>query len=181
VPDSIEASDRMVSDWNRRLQESAQRYQAMADRVSEISVTERSKDAAIEVTINSKGLLMNLTIAESAQGRRMAELSGQIMATVQRAQSRIPELLQQAMAETVGTTDQTVNRVFDEARKQFPAPPEDDLTPPSPQREMRFGPEEEELPPGSQAPPSPKPQARPRRRPAADDDDDDFGGRTFLS
>jgi DNA-binding protein YbaB len=180
VPDSIEASDRMVSDWNRRLQETAQRYQAMADRVSEISITERSKDAAIEVTINSKGLLINLTIAESVQGKRMAELSAQIMATVQRAQSRIPELLQQVMAETVGTTDQTVNRVFDEARKQFPAPPEDDPTQPPPQQEMRFGPEEEELP-GSQAPASPKPQARPRRRPTADDDDDDFGGRTFLS
>ncbi|PXY24817.1 hypothetical protein DI005_04545 [Prauserella sp. PE36] len=193
MPDGIEASERMVDDWNRRIQEQAQRYQAMASRVQELSVTERSPDNTIEVTINAKGLLTNLSIAESAQGKRMAEVAMQIMRTVQTAQSRIPELLQQTMAETIGTEDQAANKVFEDAKKTFPEPPEDE--PPAqqpPQREMRFGPEDEEppaqpprpqAPPPSQGPPPampPKPQARPRRRPA-DDDDDDFGGRSILS
>ncbi|WP_199433405.1 YbaB/EbfC family nucleoid-associated protein [Qaidamihabitans albus] len=189
MPDNVDASERMVDDWTRRVQEQAERYQAMAARVEGLSVTERSRDGAVEVTISSKGLLTNLVIAESAQGRRMAEVSALIMRTVQAAQARIPELLQQAMAETIGTEDQTANKVFEDARRQFPDPPEDEPAPPEPQREMRFGPEDEEPPPAGrpgeppkqpQPPPQP-PQARPRRRAAPDDDDDDFGGRSILS
>ncbi|ASR37403.1 hypothetical protein BAY61_23055 [Prauserella marina] len=142
MPDSIEASERMVDDWNRRVQQQARRYQAMAERVEDISVTERSRDNAVEVTVDSKGLLVDLTISEAVQGKRMAEVSRQVMRTVRMAQSRLPGLLRQAMTETVGTEDQAVNKVFRDARAQFPQPPEDD------------------------------PPSRPRRDRADDDDDD---------
>ncbi|PXY19462.1 YbaB/EbfC family nucleoid-associated protein [Prauserella muralis] len=194
MPDSVDASERMVDDWTRKIQEQAQRYQAMAARVEDISVTETSPDKAVQVTINSKGLLTDLSISESAQGRRMAELSMQIMRTVQAAQSRIPERLQQAMAETIGTQDQAATKVFEDAKRLFPEPPQDEPAPPAPDRELRFGPEDDEPPPAApprhQAPPSTPPQSpqapqppqpRPRRRPSADDDDDDFGGRSILS
>ncbi|MFC4003903.1 YbaB/EbfC family nucleoid-associated protein [Prauserella oleivorans] len=181
MPDGIDASERMVDEWTRRIQQQAQRYQAMASRVQEISVTERSPDNAVEVTIDSKGLLTNLSIAESAQGKRMAELSALIMRTVRAAQSRMPELLQQAMAETIGTDDAAAVKVFEDARKTFPEPPEDEPAPPAPDTELRFGPEDEEPPPPRSGPPSPPPQPRPRRRPERDDDDDDFGGRSILS
>ncbi|MER7112876.1 YbaB/EbfC family nucleoid-associated protein [Saccharomonospora azurea] len=179
MADGVDASDRMIDDWTRKIQEQAQRYQAMAARVQEISVTERSPDNTVEVTINSKGLLTGLTISDSAQNKRMGELSVQIMRTVQAAQARIPELLQQAMADTVGTEDQTAAKVFDEARKTFPEPPEDTETPaPENDRELQFGPEDE----ADEAAPPPPPQPRPtaRRRPP-EDDEDDFGGRSILS
>jgi DNA-binding protein YbaB len=184
VPDGVEASEQMVSEWTRRLQERAERYQQMADRVQEISVTERSKDGTVQVTVSSKGLLTNLTIAESAQARRMSELAAQIMTTVQRAQARIPELLRQAMTETVGTEDETANRVFESARQHFPEPPEEE--PPSRQQgpaQMRFGPAEEEPPQAPPSPPAPdRPQPPvtrpPRSRPA--DDEDDWGGPSIL-
>lgn len=183
MSDGTDASERMIDDWTRRVQEQAQRYQAMASRVQELSVTERSADNVVQVTINSKGLLTNLTIAESAQGKRMDELSAQIMRTVQAAQSRIPVLLQQAMAETIGTEDETAAKVFAEAKKTFPEPPEDEPAAPTESRELRFGPEEEDTPPppSSSEPPGasqPKPQSR--RRPP-EDDDDDFGGRSIFS
>lgn len=182
MPDNIDAAERMVDEWTRRVQDQARRYQAMADRVQDVSVTERSTDHAIEVTVNAKGLLTNLVIAESAQGRRMGELSAQIMRTVQAAQARIPELLRQAMAETIGTEDQAAEKIFSDARTTFPAPPEDDSAQAAPQRELRFGPEDDEERPAartSSEPPSPPPRSR--RRPSADDDDDDFGGRSILS
>ena len=176
MADGVDASDRMIDDWTRKIQEQAQRYQAMAARVQEISVTERSPDNTVEVTINSKGLLTGLTIADSAQHQRMGELSAQIMRTVQTAQARVPELLQQAMADTVGVQDQTAAAVFDEARKTFPEPPEETTQTSAPEkgRELRFGPEDDE--------PAPPPQSRPtaRRRPS-EDDEDDFGGRSILS
>ncbi|MFD5090627.1 YbaB/EbfC family nucleoid-associated protein [Amycolatopsis thailandensis] len=182
MPDNVDASERMVDNWTKQIQETAARYQAMAARVQGQTVTERSKDNTIEVTVDSKGLLKNLVISEAVSGKRMAEVSAQVMRLVQLAQSRIPELLQQAMAETVGTTDETANRVITEAQSTFPeAPPEEDLAPPEPERHHRFGPEEEEppLPPSSQTSPPqnpPQPKPIPRRRRSQDDDDDDFGG-----
>jgi DNA-binding protein YbaB len=204
VPENIDASERMVGDWNRRIQETAQRYQAMADRVQELSLTERSQDGTIEVTINSKGLLTNLGIAERVNVKSMAQLSGQIMNTVQRAQSRLPELLQQAMAETVGMQDATANKVFEDAKKTFPEPPpEEPVSPPPPDRELSFGPADDDPPapnpkprsapkPPPPAPPQPPqpprppqpPQStqppQPRRRGGDDDDDDDFGDQSIL-
>jgi DNA-binding protein YbaB len=186
MPDSVDASEQMVDNWTKQIQESAARYQAMAERVQGQSVTERSKDGSVLVTVNSKGLLTNLAIAEGAGGKRMAEVSGEIMKLVQLAQSRIPALLEQAMAETIGTQDQTANTMLAEASSTFPAPPPD-TEPPAPQRDLRFVPEDEEPPPPRPpVPPTPppgfppRPQSQnppaPRRRPARDDDDDDFGG-----
>ncbi|MFI5558355.1 YbaB/EbfC family nucleoid-associated protein [Amycolatopsis japonica] len=181
MPDNVDASERMVDNWTKQIQETAARYQAMAARMQGQTVTERSKDNTIEVTIDSKGLLTNLVISEAASGKRMAEVSSQVMRLVQLAQSRIPELLQAAMAETVGTGDETANRVIAEAQSTFPeAPPEENLAPPEPERHHRFGPEDDEpSPPPTQANPPqnpPQPKPIPRRRRTQDDDDDDFGG-----
>jgi DNA-binding protein YbaB len=187
MPESIEASERMLSDWNKSIQERAERYQAMAERVQSQTITETSRDGAVTVTIGSNGILTSLTIAESAQSKRMSELSAQIMATVQRAQSRIPELLQQAMAETIGTQDQTAAKLFEDAKKNFPQPPDDE--PPSrsqPPREMQFGPADDTPPSGPpfggtppsrpQPPRGPQPPRRPPR-----DDDEDFGDGSIMS
>jgi DNA-binding protein YbaB len=184
MPDSVDASEQMVDNWTKQIQESAARYQAMAERVQAQSITERSKDGAVLVTVDSKGLLTNLAIAEGAGGKRMAEVSGEIMRLVQLAQSRIPALLEQAMAETIGTQDQTANTMLAEASSTFPAPPPD-TEPPAPERDRRFIPEDDEPaqpnPPVPPAPPAfpprpPQTPPPPRRRPTRDDDDDDFGG-----
>ncbi|KDN18446.1 YbaB/EbfC family nucleoid-associated protein [Amycolatopsis rifamycinica] len=179
MPDSIDASDAMIDNWTKRLEENAARYQALADRMQGQTVTERSKDGTVQVTIDSRGLLKNLVIAETAAGKRMAEVSAQVMQLVQRAQARIPELLQQAMTETTGTGDQAAAEIVREAQSTFPAPPpEPDPAFPEPDRVRRFLPEDAEEPPPPAAPrtpPSPSPQ-QPRRRRPADDDDDDFGG-----
>ncbi|MET0236481.1 MAG: YbaB/EbfC family nucleoid-associated protein [Kibdelosporangium sp.] len=176
MPNSVEDSERMLDDWNRGIQEKALRYQAMADRVAELSITERSKDSAVEVTISSRGLLTNLVIAESAAGKRMAEVSAEIMRTVQLAQSKLPDLMRQAMAETIGLRDETANKIFDDAKQQFPAPPAEPTADPG-RHQLRFEAEHNDSPPPQPAPPPP-PRATPppRNRPAPADDDDDFGG-----
>jgi YbaB/EbfC DNA-binding family len=182
VPHSIDDSERMLDDWNRSIQEKAQRYQAMADRVSELSITERSKDSTVEVTISSRGLLTNVVISEAAAGKRMAEVSAEIMRLVQLAQSKLPALMQQAMAETIGLQDETANKIFDDAKTQFPPPPPEPSAQPDPHR-MRFEAEHDDPPPPPVPPrPTPPPPAPPRpgqpprHRPAPADDDDDFGG-----
>jgi DNA-binding protein YbaB len=182
MPDSVDASDEMIDNWTKRLEENAARYQALADRMQGQTVTERSKDGLVTVTVDSRGLLKNLVIAEGAAGKRMAEVSAQVMQLVQRAQARIPELLQQAMTETTGTSDQAAVEIVREAQSTFPEPPpETEPAFPEPDRVRRFLPEDnEEQPPRTPppAPPAPPQQPQPprRRRPANDEDDDDFGG-----
>jgi len=171
VPEDIGSSERMLEQWQTDIEQKAARYQRMAEHVQDLSITETSKDGLVRLTIGSNGILTDLVIAEAAGGKRMAEVSAEVMRTLQRAQSRIPELLQQAMAETIGTRDETANALFAEARKNFPPPPQEDFPRPV-NREIRFGIEDDHRPP---PPPAHRP---PARRP---DDDDDFGGESFLT
>jgi hypothetical protein len=188
VPEDIGASERMLGQWQQGIEQKAQRYQEMATRVQGMTISEASRDGSVRLTIGSNGILTNLEIAESARDKRMAEVSAEVMRTLQRAQARIPELLQQAMAETIGTQDETANVLFNEAKRNFPAPPAEEEPPPV-TREMRFGIEDDDTPPPaarpappftppSTPPSAPPPARRPARRP---DEDDDFGGQSFLS
>lgn len=179
MPEDIGASERMLSQWQQSIEQKAERYQEMAARVQGMTISETSRDGTVRLTIGSNGILTHLEIAESARDRRMAEVSAEVMRTLQRAQSRIPELLQQAMAETIGTQDETANVLFTEAKRNFPTPPHEEPAPPPLGREMRFGIDEDDAPPPTRpGPPSPPPSRRPPRRP---DEDDDFGGQSFLS
>jgi hypothetical protein len=176
VPEDIAGSEQMLANWNQTIQERAARYQEMATRVQGMTISERSSDGSVELTVGSNGILQNLVINESAAGKRMSEISGEIMKLLQRAQSRIPELLQEAMAETIGTQDETANVLFNEAKKNFPAPPAEDppVRPAQVTNEINFR-VEDDAPPARPTPPPP-----PRRRPPSDDDDD-FGGESVLS
>ncbi|MFS8098451.1 YbaB/EbfC family nucleoid-associated protein [Lentzea alba] len=176
MPEDIAGSEQMLANWNQQIQERAARYQEMATRVQGMTISERSSDGAVEITVGSNGILQNLVINESASGRRMSEISGEIMKLLQRAQSRIPELLQEAMAETIGTQDETANVLFNEAKKNFPAPPaEEPARTPYDSNEMNFRVEDDA------PPPPPRPPAPPARRRPPSDDDDDFGGESVLT
>ncbi|MFD1147362.1 YbaB/EbfC family nucleoid-associated protein, partial [Saccharothrix hoggarensis] len=154
MPEDIGASERMLGQWQQSIQEKAERYQEMATRVQGMTISEASRDGSVRLTIGSNGILTHLEIAESARDKRMAEVSAEVMRTLQRAQSRIPELLQQAMTETIGTRDETANVLFDEAKRTFPAPPPEDAPPPpAVGRELRFGIEDDDASPPPPPPP----------------------------
>jgi hypothetical protein len=128
-----------------------QRYEHLADRVSRLSITERSADGALEVTVSANGMLTNLVFHPEPQ------LAEEIMECVRRAQSRIPDLLRQAMFDTIGTEDPSAHLLLDDARRRFP-----ELEPEPPARatvdELRIAPPEEPAPPAPREPPrSPRP------------------------
>jgi DNA-binding protein YbaB len=194
----IGAAERMVRDWQERATEKAEKFGRMQQEIEQISVTESSRDGAIQVTVNSAGILQNLQLSEKANNRPMAKLAAEIMRAVQTAQAKVPELMQRAVADTVGLEDSAAQHVLGQARKYFPEPPEDDEEPQqrgSGVQEMRYGVEDDyEQPQRHQppAPPQPPPSGRPAappQRPAAppasrrrpdDFDDDDFSSGSFL-
>jgi hypothetical protein len=181
VPDDISAAERMVRDWQERATEKAERFGRMQAEIESISVTESSRDGAVTVTVGSSGLLENLELGENAGNRPMAKLAAEIMRTVQLAQAKIPELMQQVAADTVGEDDTAVQHMLGQAKRFFPEAPEDsdDDAPKRPGvQEMRVDVDDYEQPQRRSAP---RPQPRPSGRRSPDDfDDDDFGSGSFL-
>jgi hypothetical protein len=91
-------------------------YQAMADRVSRLSISESSPDGAITVTVSANGVLTGLSFTPEP------ELADEIMECVRRAQARIPNLLREAIFDTIGGQDPATHLLLDEARRRFPSP-----------------------------------------------------------
>ncbi|WP_188988738.1 YbaB/EbfC family nucleoid-associated protein [Saccharopolyspora thermophila] len=175
----IGAAERMVREWQERAAEKAEKFGRMQQRIEQISVTESSRDGAIQVTISSAGILQGLELSDKAGNRPMATLANEIMRVVQAAQSRIPELMQRAVADTVGLDDPAAQHVVGQARRYFPEPPEDEA---EPQRraagvqEMGLDTEDDYEPPQRPTPPQ---RPAPHRGPD-DFDDDDFSSGSFL-
>ncbi|MEV0086982.1 YbaB/EbfC family nucleoid-associated protein [Saccharopolyspora sp. NPDC050642] len=189
--EDIGAAERMVQQWQERAAEKAEKFGRMQQEIEQIAVTETSRDGAIQVTIGSNGILQSLQLSENASNRPMAKLAAEIMRAVQTAQAKIPELMQQAVAGTVGLEDSAAQHVLGEARKNFPEPPADEDGPQGRESgvpEMQFGleddyeePQQRQQPPQRPAtPPPPQQQPRPSRRRPDDFDDDDFSGGSFL-
>src|SRR5882672_9870828 len=100
MPDDGVSGEQLVTSWTRQIQERAERYRGMAARLDEQSIMETSADKKVVVTVSSRGMLTDLTLTATAGAKGMAELATEIMATMQRAQARIPDLLRQTMAHT---------------------------------------------------------------------------------
>ncbi|GAB3298991.1 YbaB/EbfC family nucleoid-associated protein [Parasphingorhabdus pacifica] len=185
MPEDANAAEQMVRQWQERAAEKAQKFDAMRSRVEQISVTESTRDGAVRVTVGFNGLLQGLQLSEAAANRPMAKLSTEIMRTVQLAQSKLPDLMQEAVADTVGTEDTAAQHVVSEARRNFPeAPEEDDADQGAAQtsgiQEMDIGNEDDSASPPPHTPPPQQPPTR-GGKPTDEFDDDDFDdGASFL-
>jgi hypothetical protein len=73
------------------------------------------------VTVSASGLLTDLVLRERWHPQPLPEVAAEIMDCVRRAQARIPELLRQAMSETVGA-DPASHLLVADARRRFPEP-----------------------------------------------------------
>lgn len=132
------------------------KWNELNDRIARLSVTESSRDGTVQVTVSTSGVLTGLVLKERWQQPQPASaVAAQVMECLARAQARIPNLLGQAMFETIGPNDPAAALVVADARKRFPEPP--------PQAEWQ--------PPAPRAPRTPSPPDRV---------DDDWDGRTVM-
>ena len=147
------------------------KWHELNDRIARMSVTESSRDGTVQVTVSTTGVLTGLVLKERWQQPLPASaVAAQIMECLARAQARIPNLLGQAMFETIGPNVPAAELVVADARKRFPEPP--------PQAERQ--PQRAEWQPPPQAewqPPAPRAPRSPRQ---PDRVDDDWDGRTVM-
>ncbi|TCO50671.1 YbaB/EbfC family nucleoid-associated protein [Actinocrispum wychmicini] len=121
----LSAIESMVADWEHRGAERLARVKEVTDRVAELSATESSADGSVTVTVGANGLPTDIKLAESAKDRPMSELSADIMATLRKAQSRIPRLMADVAGQAGLAGDSVVAHLLTKAEESFPSPEPD--------------------------------------------------------
>lgn len=166
---SPEQVERQLEEWAQQAEQKAERYQQMSAAVSAVGATESSPDGMVTVTVNASGAISNLQLSDQIRNHSGADVAGQIMACMQRAQGRLAAQVAEAMQATIGDDQSTIDTVVSGYEQRFPEPVEPQADPGAGYR--RIGDiEDDEAPP----PARPEPR-RPARRPS-DDDDWDGGG-----
>lgn len=163
----------MVDDWERNAAEKAAKFQVMADRVAEVTITESVADGAVSATVGSNGLPTNIAMTERVRRMSPDEIAGHVMAAIRKAQSRYPEALAEIVAETVGD-DPAGQHILDTAKRNFPVPDQEESSTAG-ETGRRIGDVEDDNDPADRP-------VRPSRRPsrARDEDDGDFGDESLF-
>lgn len=121
---SPEQTERQVQQWAAEYAAKADRYQQMQQQISQVSATESSPDGAVQVTVDSGGVVTDLVLSEKAGQLRPQQLATLILDVMRRAQSGLTDRVQQVMQDTVGDDEATVQAVVTNYRQRFPQPPE---------------------------------------------------------
>ncbi|GAB1514480.1 YbaB/EbfC family nucleoid-associated protein [Actinophytocola sp. KF-1] len=154
--------EQLFADYEARLAAVQRKAEQVSAGLTATSVTERSGDGQVTVTVNASGNVTDLRIAPGT--RQGPELAAAIMVTMRRAQSRLVEAVQRTIPATVGAG--LMAELTDQYRRAYPAPPPE--PPRGHRRAMRLG-----------ADNATAPSRPPRRRPASGDDSD-FSDRGLL-
>jgi DNA-binding protein YbaB len=162
-PEAVRARVQTIA---QQAQQRAQQFAQVRDQINGITVTERSSDGVVEVTVQASGVPTRLKLSEDASRLRPDQIAAKVMSCIHRAQARIADQVKAAVDETVPSGDPAARHIVDRFRAQFPEPPEE-----SPSNyfaeEFRFGPATDSAP--ATPPPPPRPASRPR--PVPDEDE----------
>jgi DNA-binding protein YbaB len=172
--DPLADSLSMIENWERNATEKAAKFQAMADRVAEVSITESVAGGAVSATVGNNGIPTGIAMTERVREMAPDEIAANVMAAIRKAQSRYPRALAAIVSETVGD-DPAGQHVIATAARNFPAPEEEDEAA-VPAEGIDFDDiEDDDAGAPRQAPP------RPSTWRENDNDDGDFGDESVFS
>ncbi|GAB3462822.1 YbaB/EbfC family nucleoid-associated protein [Actinophytocola sediminis] len=175
MTDPMAETLRMLDNWERDAAGKAARFQAMADRAAEVSITESVAGGAVSATVGNNGLPTDIAMTEKVREMSPDEIAANVMAAIRKAQSRYPQRLAEIVAETVGD-DPAGQHVVATAQRSFPEPVEDEPT----EQPMSFDDIEDDIEDDLEAGDQPPPVRRPPAAPGRDGEDGDFGGESVF-
>jgi DNA-binding protein YbaB len=111
-PSDLDSAEQWVDDWQAGFEERAAQARELAARLSELSVTARSEDGLVEVTVGASGALVGLELEEGIRRRPAAETAQEILATLGAAQTAMTKAATEVTAETVGADSETGRAVI---------------------------------------------------------------------
>jgi DNA-binding protein YbaB len=170
--DPLADSLSMIENWERNATEKAAKFQAMADRVAEVSITESVAGGAVSATVGNNGIPTDIAMTDRVREMAPDEIAANVMAAIRKAQSRYPRALAAIVAETVGD-DPAGQHVIATAEQNFPAPDEDEAE--VPDEGIDFNDIEDD----DTSTPQPTPPPRPSTR-DSNNDDGDFGDESVF-
>jgi YbaB/EbfC DNA-binding family len=122
--DDLDGADRWIDDWESAIQRRAAQAKAFSERASGLSATARSKDGAIEVTVDASGGITALQLSERIRSRPAHETSDEILATLRAAQARLAQQVAEVADEVgAGEVGRTIAASY---ASRFHPPPGDD-------------------------------------------------------
>jgi hypothetical protein len=108
----LDEAERMVDDWQARIEERAVQARALSVRLGSLTATAQSEDELVKVTVGASGTMSDLTLEEGIRDRPAAETARAILATLRAAQASLTRAATQATAETVGADSETGKAVI---------------------------------------------------------------------
>ena len=163
--------EEVLVDYEAKLAEVTRRAEQVRDGLARTTVTGRSTDGHISVTVNASGNVVGLKLADAACDQPGAELAEAILRTIARTQSQLAGAVQAAMAPELAGSN-VLTELDTQYRTTYPEPPPD--TPRPGRRTLRIGPEDD-----TAVPTEPTPR-RQRPKPDGNPDDTDYGDRNLL-
>jgi DNA-binding protein YbaB len=184
MSDPLENSLSMIENWERDAAEKAAKFQTMADRVAEVSITESVAGGAVSATIGNNGIPTNVAMTDRVREMSPDEIASNVMAAIRKAQSRYPQALAAIVAETVGD-DPAGRHIIATAEQNFPPPVDDEDADVLVDDRTQFDDIEDD---DTSTPPPPPQPPQPPRRPSTvhksdrpdDNDDGDFGDESVF-
>jgi DNA-binding protein YbaB len=115
-PDHVQ---RRVSAWARGFADKAAQVDVMRAQVEQIQASASTPDGAVRVTVDSRGLLTDVSFTDRIRETKPAELAAQVMTCLQRAQQQLAAKVQHTMQTTVGDVPRLVADVVSSYRHRF--------------------------------------------------------------
>lgn len=146
-------------------------FTAAQEQIDGVTVTQRSPDGAVEVTVGSNGNVLDVRCTELIRTMPPHQVAATVRLCLQAAQAgfaqRVEEILRAA-----APGDPLTDELVANTHKAFPVPASSEPGGAGP-RQLAIGGIEDDEPA--------RPRRPARRRPARADDPDDWAGRSFLS
>jgi DNA-binding protein YbaB len=174
MSDPLADSLSMIENWERHAAEKAAKFQTMADRVAEVSITESVAGGAVTATVGNNGIPTNIAMTDRVREMPPDEIAANVMAAIRKAQSRYPQALAAIVTETVGD-DPAGQHVIATALASFPPPVEDEV----PDDGIAFDDIEDDTP-AAQPPQPHRPSTADGDDNGDDQDNTDFGGESVF-
>ena len=168
----LESTRARLRELAAHAEQRTQQFAQVRDQIEGITVTEQSTSGAVRVTVQSSGVLTDLTLTDAISRMRPDQVAAEVMGCIRKAQSRIADRVTTVVDENVPSDDPAARRIVEGFREQFPAP---DPEPDPVTQDLRFGPAE----PDPAPPAAPSRPARPPR-PYRDDDDEGWDDTPIL-
>lgn len=119
-PAALDAQEQRIDDWQTGFAERAARARELSRRVTGLTVTARSRDGLVAVTVASSGALTDLWLDEGVRRHSATWIAEQVLSVAVDARAQLVEQVRLIVAETVGESSPSGQAVLSSFAERFP-------------------------------------------------------------